>query len=331
MLFVIGAAGRGKSSICRKLAEGRTVISAGGWVREAFARPHHGAHDPCRCPRCTGEPVEPAAEAMGVYAAKRLKEDPDTAIHYVISQRLKLRASRDRCIVEGIRNPRDLMALAFPGDHILDLGGEGASEFERSGLRAIRASRDFLTSQLSITWADYTRYFATLPEPYPMHVEAAVLFGDDHEGSVPGKVIAFESYVGHPVTACWQSDDGGTFHDVPLSALYAPDYCIPPDEAVIYYKKDPVMSDGPVNHCYSLAGKGLPVIEMSPMQGDVSVFTRDRKAAGPGHVLYALHWPEDNNLLHFLVFMGRLFLWPPHKLMAGVRARELPGWKKRKT
>lgn len=327
MLIVIGASGRGKSTICNQLAEGRRVISAGRWARERLELFHHGADDPCRRRRRTGTgEARPSVEALSSFAQVELNKDVDIAIRYV---RAQMGANREQCIVEGLRNPRDLMALLQPRDHILDLGGEGTSEFERTGLAAIRACRPFLTTQLRVTWSDYARHFATLPEPIPMHVDAEVLRGSAARGeTVAGRLLAFESYAGAPVTACWQSQAGGAFHDVLLSALYSPSYRTPPDEALAYWKKHPILPDSPSAHSYALAGKGAPMVELSTLRGPVAMFARNRVWVGTGEVTWMLHWPEDNLLLHVVIYEGRLFLWPPHKLMGDVGARALPEWKK---
>lgn len=301
MLIVIGASDRGKSTISRQLAEGRVVISAGGWVREAY----------------TGNPCD--VEGMSAFAVQQLRTNVDVTLNYIREAMAAAGVtSLDACVIEGIRNPRDLLALVRPGDHVFDLGGEGASAFECQGLHAIRGCRAFLSTQLDVTWTDYARHFATLPEPLDVLVRSRVLFGDDREGWTPGRLLALESYPGLPVTACWRSEQGGTFHDVPLDALRLPG--------------PGVVLDTPLDASatYATAGTGSPVIEVSTLLGPVSVFNRARQYVGTGRVQYMMHWPEDNVLLHLLLFQDRLYLWPPHKLLGDVNARELPAWRKKK-
>jgi hypothetical protein len=301
MLIVIGESDRGKSTISRQLAEGRIVISAGGWVRASFE----------------GDPND--VEGMSVFSAQRLRADVNVTLNHVYGAMTAAGVTRDACVVEGIRNPRDLLMLVRPGDHVLDLGGDGLSPFERQGLSAIRGCRAFLATQLDVTWTDYSRNFATLPEPLDVLVLSRVLFGDDREGLTRGRLIALESYPGLPVTACWRSEQGGTFHDVPLEALRLP--------------RSEGAPEAPLDEAagvYSCAGIGSPVIEVSTLLGAVSVFDRVRRYVGTGRVQYMLHWPADNVLLHLLLFGDRVYLWPPHKLLGDVSARELPEWRKKK-
>lgn len=327
LTVVIGASGLGKSTISKHIAQGRKVISAGGWIRERLGLLHHGQTDPCQCRRCRGDTNSPPAVVV-LSAASRtaLLENPNVCIDWIQSQ---MPSDRD-VVVEGVRNPRDLMSLIRPGDHILDLGGEGASDFERQGLMAIRASREFLESQLSVTWANYKRHFATLPAPLAVSVETRFLYGDNRLGTAEGHIIALESYEGAQVTAAWKSLGGGTFHDLPLAAFHRPGWAMATEDAVEYFHANPLMEDS-LGHCYGPADKGSPVIEVPPQgDGQVSVFNRERKWVGVGTSLWMMHWPDGNQLLHLVELESQLFLWPPHKLLWDPEARELPAWKKLK-
>lgn len=326
LTIVIGASGLGKSTVSKHIAQGRKVISAGGWIRERMGIYHHGDKDPCRCRRCRGESDgPPAVELLSAASKVALLENPNVCIEWIRSQ-----MGTDRNVVlEGVRNPRDLFSLILPGDHVLDLGGEGASEFERQGLTAIRASRAFLESQLSVTWAAYKRHFCTLPCPLSAAVETRFLFGDGRLGTLNGHILAFESYEGDNVTVCWKSLGGGTFHDLPLEAFHRPGWAMGTEDAVEYFRAHPVMGGDSKGRCYAPAGPGAPVLEVPPQgSGKVSVFDRERQWVGVGASLWMMHWPEGNQLLHLIELESQLLLWPPHKLLWDENARELPAWKK---
>ena len=319
MLIIIGGSGYRKQDVAQKLANGRKVICAGQWVRELTGRTHHTNEGSCTCWRCSGATSAPDMVSVTV---SELQKNPHVALDYIRGQ---IPADRN-VIVEGFRNPSDFLAVIQPGDHVLDVGGPGTSTFEIDGLKAIRATKDFL-QHLGVTWTDYKRYFAPLPEPIVVALPKDFLTKEWCCGTVPGKIMALESYEGSRVTAMWKSDDGGTYHDVPLEQILTDSYPLYMDDFREYARVQQIVKK---THCYSLAGKGPAIVEMSPVEGAVQVFNEDREYIGVGKSLGMVHWPEDNVLLHLIDIDGRLLLWPPHKLMFG-DAKSLPNWKKNKT
>ncbi len=316
LTFVIGASGTGKSTFAADLAQ-RTrghVVSAGRWVREA-AGPN------------------PDMGTLEATALARLRQDPYFAAKW-IEERLK--PYDHEGIVEGIRNPTDLLYLARPGDHVVDLGGAGRYHWEREGLKAVRACRGHLI-RLGVSWAEHTRAFARLPVPLPAFVEARLLYQDDRPDLEAGTIVALESYEGKPVTALWRSAAGGTFHDLPLDGfiLATKDGLDPAD--ALEMRRQP--AGDPLHGIPAApwpAGQGSPVIEQPPFcldelaVGLVSVFRPDRTWAGTGRLLWTIHWPDGNELFHLIEVAQGLRLWPPHKLSLNPNTRVLPEWKKRR-
>lgn len=308
LTFIIGATQSGKTTLAKSLGERDNVrvFSAGNLFRELSGIKEH-------TPEATKELTE--------YALGRLRKDPlISAKHLDICI-----GSLRNAIIEGCRNPTDILYLAKSGDHIIDLGGVGITDWEKNGLAAIRACRQHLNT-LNITWCDYKRNFCVLPQPLAVAVEIKFLMGNNEPGTEMGKIISLECYEGKEVTACWKSDDkGGIFHDLPLEAFVTNSLGFDPDDASEYLKVHPVIRD---RHCYSLSAIGNPVIELSPQLGEVAVFDRLKKKIGIGKAIWMMHWPEGNELMHLIDLGGRLLLWPPHKLLWNLEASELPEWKK---
>ena len=227
-------------------------------------------------------------------------------------------------IVEGVRNPTDLLCLLRPGDAVLDLGGAGVNDWERVGLAACRALRPW-AEQMDVTWTEMQRYFASLPAPVPVYVARRWLYGGVATapcGAEKGYLIALECYPGSPVTCTFRATCGGVFHDIPLEA-FCLHSCTDPETEYVYR-----LPNG--SHCYTVASETAPVFELS--YGDCAdcwVHDRDRDRLGYGTTLGTLHWPEGNELLHLVDLGGRLLLWPPHKLLfTSDPTAELPDWKK---
>jgi hypothetical protein len=227
-------------------------------------------------------------------------------------------------VVEGVRNPLDLLHLVRSEDVVIDVGGEGGEGWERDGLAAIRACRPLLL-RAGVRWTDAPRHFATIPEPLEVAVPSGVLHGDDRPGVVIGRLVALESYPGELVTGCWVSHDGGMFHDLPMASLVGRSGFEGHDDAAEYARAMPYQE-----HCYSVAAQGSPVIEMSPCVGPVAIFDRSRQRIGTGSSGWMIHWPDANLLLHIIEEeMGRILLWPPHKLMWSTESGSaLPSWRK---
>lgn len=308
LTFIIGASQRGKSTLARALgaSDDRAVVSAGRWARDLSGVREHG---------------DEAAARIAEVSLAALRSDPLVAAKVIEAS---VGALRD-AIVEGCRNPTDVLHLARPGDHVIDVGGEGVLGWERDGLAAIRACRWHLAS-LGVTWSDYRRHFATLPSPLVAAARSHLLYGDDRAGVDRGRIVALESYEGDPVTACWMSAGGGMFHDLPLEGFVGDCMGLDPEDAVLYLDAHPSPVAG--DPCYSPAGPGSPIVELPPASGEVAVFGRDRVRVGTGVVRVTIHWPEGNLLLHLVDLNGRLLLWPPHKILWDPAARALPEWRK---
>jgi hypothetical protein len=306
---VIGATGMGKTTTARQLAQqtGAEHVSAGHWIRLETGRYDHGKE---------------AAAFLAEESRRRLAEDPLVASR-VLAEYVECRRD-DGVIIEGVRNPTDLLYLLRPGDAVLDLGGAGLSEWERVGLAACRALRSW-AEQMDVTWTEMRRYFVSLPSPLPVYVARRWLYGGADQapcGADAGHLIALECYPGSGVTATFRAKCGGVFHDVPLAA-FCRHPCVDPEVEVVYRLPK-------TGHCYAAAGQTTPVFELP--YGDCSdcwVHDRDRDRLGQGTTLGVLHWPEENELLHLVDLGGRLLLWPPHKLLFTLDgSAELPDWKK---
>jgi hypothetical protein len=313
VLIIIGGTGSGKTTTARKLAAQRPIISAGGWVRDLTGIREHS---------------EEAAADLAAASIRQLEIDPLSAVSW-INEQVQKHPTRD-VVLEGLRNPFDLLHLAKPGDHVLDMGGEGVSAWERSGLAALRGCREWLGLQ-GVSWSSMpTRHLVQLPEPEPAHVATRFLYGpDDRAGTTEGQILSLEVYPGQPITACWMSKAGGMFHDLPLHAfvMRGSDYSSP-DDAVESMRVHPFLQD---QNCYSNApvAAGIPRIESFSTGMLCTLFDRDRNRLGQGAALAVLHWPDSNLLMHLINCRGNLVLWPPHKLMWGKEnPGPLPDWKK---
>lgn len=309
LTVVIGATGAGKTTAARQLAQqlGAEHVSAGAWIRLATGRYDHGKE---------------AAAFLAMESRRRLAEDPLVASR-ILAEHIECRRD-DGVIVEGVRNPTDLLHLLRPGDAVLDLGGTGLSEWERVGLAACRALRPWV-EQMDVTWTEMRRYFASLPAPLPVHVARRWLYGGSGQtpcGAEAGCLIALECYPGAPITATFRARCGGVFHDIPLEA-FCTHTCTDPEVEGAYRLPS-------AGFCYAVADQTAPVFELPyGDRFDCWVHDRDRDRLGYGTTLGILHWPEGNELLHLIDLGGRLLLWPPHKLLfTADSATKLPDWRK---
>lgn len=298
---IIGSTASGKSTLAARIADhtGAEVISAGQWIRAATGCQIHGAA---------------AAEKLGEESRQRLSEDPTVGARSLSSQAQALRAAGHCVVVEGLRNPVDLVALLRRGDRVIDLGGEGLAAWEREGLAACRRLRPCL-EEGGVTWSPLARHFAWLPVALEAVLDAPRLGVADHPLQV--EITALESYEGQAITALVKDRrTGGTLHDVPLDYLN-----LRPDTGL-----------GGA-HCYGIADRGPPVFETTPEPRRCQVFRRDRTRWGEGHSLGVLHWPQGNTLLHLVITSKRgWLLWPPHKLLfTADPTAELPWWSKNRT
>lgn len=307
LTIIIGQTGAGKTSLARRLAEqsGAVHVSAGSWIRDITGRHDHGPE---------------AAAYLAVESRRRLAEDPGLSSRILFAKVELVRGSD--VIVEGVRNPLDLLTLLRPGDAVVDVGGSGVNPWESSGLAACRSLRAWVEG-VGCSWSEYHRHLVSLPQPLRVYVAREWLHGNPSgpwEGWEPGYIQALECYPGERVTVAFRSG-GGIFHDLPLRAIRTSS-----EQEVLPY---------PDEQCYSAspaAREGSPVFELPPMQdedADCWVHDRSRARLGRGTTLGVLHWPQGNLLLHLVRFGSRLLLWPPHKLLFGEgAAAELPNWSK---
>ena len=297
--FIVGHTGTGKSTLARRLAnnDGRRVISAGGWIRE-----HTG---------CQTHSVA-VAQHLAKTAHELLQSDPAICSRWLLNQ-----IAGEDVIIEGIRNPFDLLSCAKAGDHVTFIESMNASsQWEDAGVGACRGLIKWLEHN-GITTSIVTRNIAKLVVPIKVEVLETWLHDLDptYKGSITGQIIALETYPGHEVTCMFMATSGGTFHDIPLEAFRL--------------SKIEGNLDFEDRHCYSNDDVGSACVELPPMD-DTScrIFSRARVECGYGKALMAVHWP-DGNLLMWLVHAGdKLILWPPHKLMFGNTTDCLPDWKK---
>lgn len=125
-IFVIGHSKSGKSTLSSLLSSdlGCDVISAGGWVRNAFA----------------GQ--KPTRKEMDDYSCAALKKNLNICKDYILAGMVEQQNS----IIEGIRNPRDFTFLYQPGDIVIIMKLNPAieeSEFETKGIAAIESYLEF--------------------------------------------------------------------------------------------------------------------------------------------------------------------------------------------
>lgn len=291
LTFVIGETGSGKTSFARLIARGRDVISAGGWVRAMAPDVGHSGAD---------------GEFLAKLASKELSRDRLAAAKYIgghIDPGLDF-------VIEGVRNPIDLLYLASPGDHVIDLGGLGRFGWEKSGLQSVRSLRGWL-ERLGVTWAEVSRTFADLPEPI-------AVIGRSRSWPKPeiGKILALEALPGQQVTAFFRANGGGTFHDLPLSSFELRD------------RGSGYLESRSLDR-YLSPDRGKPVVELGPLYGELcSVFSDQKSKIGEGVVLACIHWPEGNKLLHLVGCGQDLALCPPHKILVGSSKGPLPNWSK---
>jgi hypothetical protein len=253
-----------------------------------------------------------------VYLAQRseeiLKEEPDAALDWLLSQVER----PGNLVIEGIRSPRDLLALARPGDRVLDLGGEGTHPWERLGLATCRDLKAWLVAS-GVSWSSVpprsdAGNFARLPRPVRVGVPREYL-KRGAEGEEPGFLVALESDLGEPVTGMFLADCGGMFHDLPMAAFMVA--CV-----------GTLVGEG---ECYSVADVGHCIVEQTIIDTPyMTIFGRDRCKRGYGRALATVHWPAGNTLLWLISAGGRLLLWPPHKLLLDADAVALPDWEKKR-
>lgn len=288
LTFVIGETGSGKSSFARLIAGNRDVISAGGWAREI------------------GHSAEEGDGLLGKLASGELARDRLASAKYIgghIDPGLDF-------VVEGVCNPIDLLYLASPGDHVIDIGGLDRFGWERDGLHSIRSLRGWL-ERLGVTWTEVSRTFANLPEP--IRVTGISESWPERES---GKILALEALPGQKVTAFFRADHGGTFHDLPLSTFELRDH------------RRGYLKSRSLDR-YLSPDRGKPVVELGPLYGELcSIFSDKESKVGEGVVLACIHWPDGNKLLHIVGCGRALILCPPHKMLVGSSEGPLPNWSK---
>lgn len=158
-IFIIGNSKSGKSTLSSLMASdlGYKVVSAGGWVREAFAD------------------KTPSRKEMDDYSCETFKHNPNACIEYIMEQI----GNESNVIIEGIRNPRDFMFLYQPEDIVIFIKLNPIveeSDFETKGINAIQAYLEFisLTSEINKTDmiidtsvdGDTVKYAATMEQVY---------------------------------------------------------------------------------------------------------------------------------------------------------------------
>ena len=313
MLIIIGESRSTKTITAKRLADTRKVISASGWIRDLYPE--------------VNDPI-----AFSILSKERLRINPNICINYLRSRINHF--GREKVIVEGLRNPRDLLSIIQHGDHILDLGGEGKSPFEITGLKAIRELKDYLALMYEVTWADYVEQnIILLPEPLKVDVFNSTLFQNaDLPGVTSGAIEAFECYPGQPITAMFKAKEGGVYHDVPLESCITNSDIFSTTEDYREYLRSHAFT---FKHSYAIAQETSPRLSITPfngVRGYCEVFSPNREWIGSGKSTWILHWPQENLLLHLVELEGRLLFWPPHKLLweDGQHNAELklPDWKK---
>lgn len=138
-IFLIARTKDGKTTVSKFLAEefGFSTISASKWVVPAFL---------CEHPYETNPVVY--AKKISDFSISKLRDDPDACVKTLSNDSL---FQAGHCLVEGIRNPRDL-ALLFDSrkDFLVrfevEANKESYSDFESKGLLAIDAMLDWYTT-----------------------------------------------------------------------------------------------------------------------------------------------------------------------------------------
>jgi hypothetical protein len=97
-LFLVGRTKSGKTTIAARLATdlGLTHVAASAWAREGFGEVGSG---------------EDFTRRITAWSLAKLHEDPDVCVRFV---RARHELARGGHVIEGVRNPRDLVLLHDP-------------------------------------------------------------------------------------------------------------------------------------------------------------------------------------------------------------------------
>ena len=150
-LFVVGLSQTGKTTMAKAVAKalGFYVVSASEWVKARYTP-------------TDAEKADRALyiERISAFSRTQLSIDPDACIDFI---RRKYPLEEGGFVVEGLRNPRDFMALFRPSiDFVFALrfddNGVKPSDFEREGVRAILGCVEWMVDNKMVLGGRFCEY-----------------------------------------------------------------------------------------------------------------------------------------------------------------------------
>ncbi len=342
-IFVLGTSGTGKTPFARRVAEALGIPCAGAsaWVRERFPlpRPAEGA---------SLEEREAFVAQITKFAIAELRRDPAISIEHLRGR------IGDDCVIEGMRNPYDLVSMFDPRTDravFLDYRGPApaVSGFE-AGLDVIRRYHAWLVDvgicdADRVTTCTFER-FGTIGAPEPGTLEAAIV---DYAKRVP-----------RPAAGDAPSTPSIVHANIPPLVTYVhAEYLYGMDPARVgelrrctvfsissYQGNAPafqiLLSDGalfsylPPNALVDPAKLGEPELELADLvyhdckstpicvhefdilRGPVLCYFKRKDLWLAGTYLFTVDWYTTNELMHLIALAnGQYALLPSHKIKFG--------------
>jgi hypothetical protein len=301
-VFIIGPTGSGKSYLAQRLSEktGVQIVEGGHWIRSLTNRWDHGPE---------------AAEFLARESKQALAKDPEAALK-------AMRAAIDGkpAIVVGLRNVLDFKGLFEPGDILVRMTGNPATEFESTGIAQIAA---LAPVKHTLTLGEYgnpeIKEIADHLRPksnyvmtdwgFPLRVRQTAFKNDTGAATLQdAKVFGFGVAAGRPVEIIVGQDEF-RFYDVPLRFTGEHgglQYALVNSDEVPTYVPEP--------RPRSVVAQRLP---WAP--------------AEPGTCYGSITW-DAGNVTYMVVVLnsGELLLWPPHKVVWSDTPKTFPVWLKRR-
>ena len=329
-LFILGPSGVGKTTFCRLLLDGpgglpAVHIPASGWVRAEVPRPPDTTDDDYRA-------------LLTRHSRARLAADPDAAVRWMRAQlRQHGGCTGGAALLDGLRSPRDLMALFDPRQ-------DTAVLLHRAGIQPLNTFEEGLGVIVAyLRWCEQNvsperplllevsldpparRVHHDLPAPLPGFVAERFLYDLDPQRTawLPAEVLALSTYPEEAPTLLVRllgdgPEHGGVFSYLPLDAFCTriPDRPLRPLAEVVYH-------DCPPGPCALERVTHLPEVVQVRLRSAEETWE-------PGRYLASLDWYEGNSLLNLILLdSGQLAAMPFHKVKFGAGApATLPPFRK---